>query len=256
MISYVAFSASPAQKIVQQRNLIAGLKPQFAADTNAKAFLARNTTAINFFDGYTPKTKMQMPNKDSIINLPEGKVFGPYLEGGNYVLAKKLSTKVLPDSIKCRHILLGTNNPQTGAALMPDSVAKTKADSIAAAIKSGADFTTLEEKYSTDEAAKKDKGVMTFDLTTIQGDNFAKEFGDFLLNEKGETKKVVKTQFGWHYIEILEKKNLQPAYKIAYMAKEIAPSDETINAANAAATKLSGQARDIKSFDEYVKKMV
>ena len=36
------------------------------------------------------------------------------------------------------------------------------------------------------------------------------------------------------------------------MAKEIAPSDETINAANAAATKLSGQARDKQAFDKYV----
>ena len=195
-----------------------------------------------------------LQQKDSIINLSEGKVFGPYLDGTNYVLAKKLSTKFLPDSIKCRHILIGTNNPQTGAALMPDSIAKVKIDSIETAIKGGADFTTLEEKYSTDEAAKKDKGVMTFDLATIEGEGFAKEFGDFLLNEKGETKKVVKTQFGWHYIEILEKKNPQTAYKVAYMAKEIIPSDETVNAANSAATKLSGMARDAKSFDEYVKK--
>ena len=254
MMSYVTFSASPGTKDSSGvRNLIEGLKPSFAADTNAKTFLARNTTAINFFDGYALKSKMQMPDKDSIINLPEGKVFGPYLDAGNYVLAKKLSTKFLPDSIKCRHILLGTNNPQTGAVIMPDSVAKQKIDSIEAAIKTGADFTMLEEKYSTDEAAKKDKGVMTFDIATIQSENFAKEFGDFLLNEKGETKKVVKTQFGWHYIEILEKKNPQPAYKVAYLAKEIIPSDETINAANAAATKLSGQSRDLKAFDQYVK---
>jgi peptidyl-prolyl cis-trans isomerase D len=93
---------------------------------------------------------------------------------------------------------------------------------------------------------------MTFDLVTIQSENFAKEFADFLLNENGENKKVVKTQFGWHYIEILDKKDLQPAYKIAYMAKEIGPSDETINAANAAATKLSGQARNKQAFDKYV----
>ena len=255
MISYVTFSGSPSVKdSADAKNIIEGLKPQFAADTNAKTFVVRNTSAINFFDGYTMKAKMQMPQKDSIINLSEGKVFGPYLDGTNYVLAKKLSTKFLPDSIKCRHILIGTNNPQTGAALMPDSIAKVKIDSIETAIKGGADFTTLEEKYSTDEAAKKDKGVMTFDLATIEGEGFAKEFGDFLLNEKGETKKVVKTQFGWHYIEILEKKNPQTAYKVAYMAKEIIPSDETVNAANSAATKLSGMARDAKSFDEYVKK--
>ena len=254
MVSYVTFNASPnAKDSADVRNLLETLKPSFAADTNAKSFLARNTSTINFFDGYVSKAKMQMPNKDTIINLPEGKVYGPYLDAGNYVLAKKLATKVLPDSIKCRHILLGTNNPQTGAALMPDSIAKQKVDSIAAAINAGADFTALEEKYSTDEAAKKDKGVMTFDISTIQSEGFAKEFADFLLNEKGETKKVVKTQFGWHYIEILEKKNPQPAYKVAYMAKEIVPSDETINAANAAATKLSGQARDLKTFDQYIK---
>ena len=254
MISYVSFNVSPnAKDSAGARNMLESLKLSFAADTNAKAFLARNTSAINFFDGFVSKAKMQMPNKDSIINLAEGRVLGPYLDAGNYVLAKKLATKILPDSIKCRHILLGTNNPQTGAALMPDSIAKQKVDSIENAIKSGADFNALQEKYSTDEVAKKDKGVMTFDLATMQSENFAKEFGDFLLNEKGETKKVIKTQFGWHYIEILEKKNPQPAYKVAYMAKEIIPSDETINAANAAATKLSGQARDIKTFDQYIK---
>jgi peptidyl-prolyl cis-trans isomerase D len=95
---------------------------------------------------------------------------------------------------------------------------------------------------------------MTFDLQTIQSDNFARPFGDFLLNENGETKKVVKTQFGWHYIEILEKKDFQPSYKIAFMAKEIAPSDETINNANTEAIKLSGYAKNKKSFDEYVAK--
>src|SRR5690606_37497149 len=101
-------------------------------------------------------------------------------------------------------------------------------------------FNELEQKYSTDQAAKQENGVMTFDLMTIQGDGFAKEFGEFLLNEAGVTKKVVKTQFGYHYIEIMNKINPQPAYKIAFMARDIAPTDETINAANAAAIKLAG----------------
>lgn len=253
MISYVAFSATASGKdSAAIKQSLDDLKPKFAADSNASNFIVRNASAINYFDGYTPKSKMQMPFKDSIISLPDGAVFGPYLDGKNYVLAKKVSTKILPDSIKSRHILLGTNDPQTGQATMPDSTAHRLADSIAAAIKGGANFDSLEAKYSTDQAAHKDKGVMTFDLGTIQGDGFAKEFGDFLLNDKGETKKVVKTQFGWHYIEILEKKNFEPAYKVAYMAKEIAPSDETINNANAAATKLSGQARDKQAFDKYV----
>ena len=255
MISYVSFSAAAnsedSAKILQS---LKDLKPQFVADSNAKFFLGRNSSAISYFDGYTPKSKITGPYKDSILSLGVGQVFGPYLEGENYVLAKMISSKILPDSIKCRHILLGTINPQTQQPLLSDSVAHRIADSIALAIKGGANFDSLNIKYSTDEVAKRENGVMTFDITTIQSDGFAKEFGDFLLNDNGETKKVVKTQFGWHYIEILDKKDFQPAYKIAYMAKEIVPSDETINAANTAAIKLSGIAKDQKSFNDYVAK--
>ena len=255
MISYVSFSATASSKdSVAIKQSLEDLKPQFKADSNAGSFLARNSSAMNFFDGYTAKSKLQMPLKDSIIALNDGQVFGPYLDGKDYVLAKKISTKILPDSIKCRHILIGTSDQQTGQATMPDSTAHKLADSIATAIKGGANFDSLEAKYTTDKAAHADKGVMTFDLATIQGDSFAKEFGEFLLNEKGETKKVVKTQFGWHYIEILDKKTPEPAYKIAYMAKEIIPSDETINDASAAATKLSGQARTKDAFEKYVAK--
>jgi len=255
MISYVSFSAAAnsedSARILQS---LKDLKPQFTADSNAKFFLGRNSSAIPYFDGYVPKSKIQTPDKDSIISLENGGVFGPYQDGKAYVIAKKISTKVLPDSIVCRHILLGTIDPQTQQPLLPDSVAHRIADSVATAIKGGANFDSLSEKYSTDQVAKQQNGVMTFDLMTIQSENFSPEFAAFLLNDNGETKKVVKTQFGWHYIEILDKKNPEPAYKIAYMAKEISPSDQTINAANTAAIKLSGSATDEKSFNDYVAK--
>ena len=255
IISYVSFSAAAnAQDSARILQSLKDLKPEFAADSNAKFFLGRNSSVVPFFDGYIPKSKLQVPNKDSIIDLPNGGVFGPYEDGKNFVLAKKVDTKIMPDSIECRHILLGTVDPQTQQPIMDDSTAHRIADSIATAIKGGANFDSLEVKYSTDQAAKQQNGVMTFDLMTIESENFSKEFADFLLNDKGETKKVVKTQFGWHYIEILDKKNPEPAYKIAYMAKEIAPSDQTINAANTAAIKLSGMAKDEKSFDDYVAK--
>ncbi|HEU5053593.1 MAG TPA: peptidylprolyl isomerase [Hanamia sp.] len=255
MLSYVSFNAAAnAQDSAKIFKSLEDLKPQFAADSNAKFFLGRNSSAIPYSDAYIPQSQIQSSKKDSIIALPNGGVIGPYEENGDYILAKKIDTKVLPDSIKCRHILLGTINPQTQQPLMDDSTAHRLADSIATAIKNGANFDSLDLKYSTDEAAKQQNGVMTFDLQTIQSDNFAKPFGDFLLNDKGETKKVVKTQFGWHYIEILDKKNYQPSYKIAYMAKEIAPSDETINNANTEAIKLSGYAKDEKSFNDYVAK--
>lgn len=255
MLSYVAFSAAPSSADSQRvLNTIEELKAPFEADTNAKFFLGRNSSSVPFFDGYVAGSKMNMPYKDEIIALPLGGVYGPYLDGKNYVLAKKVETRVLPDSFKVRHILLGTINPQTQQPLLPDTTAKRLADSIATAIQHGADFNELEQKYSTDEAAKQTNGVMVFDLQTIQGDNFAREFGKFLLNDKGETKKVVETQFGYHYIEIIEKMHPETAYKIAYMAREIDPSDETINNANSEAVKLSASGSSLKSFNDYVTK--
>lgn len=254
-ISYVVFSAAPtAADSVAARNNLSGLVNEFATTKDEAAFLTRNASTISVFL-YAPASQIQVPAKDSIFALPVGGVYGPYLDASNYVLAKKVDTRSLPDSVKVRHILLGTTDPRTGQPLMPDSIAKAKADSVAAAIRGGANFDSLEAKYSTDQAAHQEKGVMTFSSMQIQGENFAKEFGDFILfNGKTGDKQVVKTNFGYHYIEIMEQKNVQPHHKIAYLSKPIEASDETDNAAQNAANLFAGNSRDSKSFNDNYEK--
>lgn len=255
-ISYIAFSGKPtANDTLKTLEALNTLKAAFVTDTNTKVFLSRNASAKDYEDAYTVKSKLTMPQKDSITALAKDAVFGPYLDGKEFVIAKMIGNKVMPDSIKCRHILIATTDRQSGQPIMSDSIAKKRIDSIELAIKSGASFDSMEARFSTDQAAHKDKGVMTFDLSTVQNkEQFAPEFGEFLLNEKGDTKKTVKTNFGWHYIEILEKKNPALAYKIAYMAKEVIASDETVNAASTTATKLSGEAKDLKTLDANITK--
>jgi len=250
-ISYVTFNAAPSAAdsaaIYQQ---VQSLKPQFDSTHDAATFIAQQGSAIDFYDAYVAKSKIQVPEKDSIIDLPKGAVYGPYLDGGNYVLAKMVDSKILPDSVKVRHILIGTMDPQTQQPIMADSVAQKRADSIAAAIRNGANFDTLETKYSSDIAAHRDKGVMTFSSTDIQGPNFAKEFGQFILFDgKTGDKKVIKTQFGYHYIEILNQMNPELHYKIAYLAKPIEASTETDNAASNAANLFAGDSRNAQSFN-------
>lgn len=255
-ISYVKFSTNPTSAdTAKALEAVSSLKQSFAVDTNAQMFVSRNMSAKEFDDVYIPKSKLQGAQKDTLASLSKGAVYGPYLDGKEFTIAKMIDSKILPDSIKCRHILIATTDRQTGQEILSDSLAKKRIDSVELAIKAGANFDSLEARFSTDEAAHKDKGVMTFDIATIQNkENFAPEFGEFLMNEKGETKKVVKTNFGWHYIEILEKKNPSPAYKIAYLSKEITPSDETVNTAGAKAAKLSGDVKNAKDLDEYLAK--
>ncbi len=255
-ISYVLFSASPSKAdSAATKAELEAQKASFMSASDPATFFSQQETALPYFDGYVAKSEIQVPSKDSILTLPAGGLYGPYLDVnpnanvGMYVIAKMIGTKELPDTVKCRHILIGTMDRQ-GRPMMSDSAAKIKADSIATAIRNGASFDLLDSLYSTDEAAKKDKGVMSFSSRDIQGEGFAKEFGQFILFEgKPGEKKVVKTQFGWHYIEVLDHKKVEPHYKIAYFAKKIFTSPETEQKALNQANLFAGDSRDLNSFN-------
>ena len=251
-LSYVVFSAAPtsadSQKLI---NDVMALKPKFAADTNTEAFLSLNNSAQPYNDNFLGKSKIQVPNKDSIFALSKNGVYGPYLDVDHYVLAKLIETKSLPDSVICRHILLS-------AEKTPDSIGKKRIDSIAEAINKGADFVKLMKQYSDDEAAKTQDslGKMKFSADQIQNaQSFDQDFAKFILYDgvKGQ-RKVVKTKFGWHLIEILDQKSFEPFYKIAYFSQKIEPSNETVTKANSDATVFAAEIVNAKAFEENAKK--
>lgn len=248
-ISYVAFSQlANGEDSARTSKYVEDLKAAFAADSNAKAFVARNTSSIEYSDDYTPKSKLTPQVADTLSKLPVGAVYGPYLNGNNYVLAKMIATKELPDSAHARHILISLQD-QTGKQIMNDSSAKKLADSILTAINSGADFAALATQYSSDPGSKIKGG----DLGTFGYGAMVPEFNEYCFTKPVGSKGVVKTQFGYHIIDILGQKDLKAAYKIAYMAKEINASDVTINNASMEATKASNEKR-AENLAKYVQK--
>lgn len=249
MISYVSFSQSPSRDDSNRaRLMVEDLKTQFAADTNAKTFIARNASSIKFNDKFQSKSKFAYADIDSIVAAPQGTVYGPFVEGQSYVLAKVLGIKQLPDSAKVRHILLQTYDPQTKQQLMPDTTAKALADSILTAVKSGADFAALALKYSFDPS--KDKGG---EMDMFSSGAMVPEFDEYSFNQPVGSKGVVRTIYGYHVIEVLSQKNPNPAYKIAFLGKEIMPGDATINHASLQATKASAE-KDSKGLSSFAAK--
>jgi len=251
-IAYVVFDASPsAADTAALLNNLALLKKEMAATPEADmgTFLAKNGSTINYLDAYISKTAIQVPNKDSIMALPVGGVFGPYQDAGNLTIAKKMDEKVLPDSVKAKHILIATAD-RNGQPLMPDSIAQKRIDSIKLAIEHGARFDSLVVKYSDDAGSKATGG----DLGYFANGRMVKEFNDFCFNGKTGDRKVVKTQFGYHLIEIEDQKNYNPAYKVAYFSKTITPSQETDEKASGLASQFASESRNAKAFDENAKK--
>lgn len=249
MISYVGFSQLPsAADSAKTKTQIEALKTEFASETNVKNFLARNASSIEFDTNYVPKSKIQSAYIDSIIRQPAGAVYGPYIENKNYVLAKMLGSKTVPDSAHAKHILIATVNAQTGQPVLEDSIAKKRADSIYNAINAGANFAILALQYSSD--GSKDKGG---DLGTFAYGAMVPEFNKYCFEKPVGSRGVVKTQFGYHIIELLSQKGASPAYKIGFLAKEIFASEETINNASNKAVELSAE-KDAKKMEAYLQK--
>ena len=255
-INYVVFSAqATASDSLTVKNELQTLKPEFDTTTEVALFLQRNGS--DFQDVYAPPSQLSPIFKDSITRLPKNGVFGPYLEGGSYVMAKYIDSKVLPDSIKCRHVLVSTDVAQGG---FTDSVALQKIDSIKRAIEGGASWAEMVNKYNpASDGSRAQNGEMTFDAFSVQtgmnSGGFAKEFGQFILYDgKPGQKKVVKTSFGYHYIDIMSYIKPQTNYKIAYLGKTVIASQPTVDSALQAANEFAGSIKDAKSFDEVFQK--
>jgi len=251
-IAFVSFDANASAKDSSDLfNQLEGLKGDFKNAPDAKQFVTRNNTSIPYFDGYVLKSRLAMDAKDSMVNMPVGAVSGPYLDGGAYVLAKKLDQKITPDSVHVRHILIGTIDPRTGQPTHPDSVAKKTIDTVYNLIKGGADFRTVAAMYSEDEGSKNNGGEYWFSSLNV---DLARNFADFIFLKKKGDRDIIKTEFGYHLIEVLDQKNFEESYKVAYLAKLILPSEETDNAASTAATEFAGNSRDPKAFEANVTK--
>lgn len=247
-ISYISFDAFPSAQdssnLLQQMN---ALKTEFATTADAKQFVSARGSEMPFTDAFITSTNLKVPNADTIKKLAVGEVFGPYVDGNNFTLARMVEKRTMPDSVKVRHILV-----KFGEGGLTDSAAKKRIDSIAAAAKSGADFNNLVLQFSDDPGSKSKGGE--YEFASLQFSNLSKEFAEVAFYGNTGDKKVVKVEnssySGYHYIEVMQQKNIQTAYKVAYMSKAIVPSDETVNAANNAAQQFAANTKDKKSFDD------
>jgi len=249
-ISYVQFNVVPsASDSAEARNKLLSLKAGFDTTSNFEDFLERNNSRTPFYNGYINKTSIQQPNKDSILSAPVGVVYGPYLDESNFVYSKIIGVRQQPDTVKVRHILIATHqrDPQSGQSFQvrDDSTAKRLIDSIQRVHKAGTSFDTLAAQLSEDPGSKSTGGV--YDNVTSGG--MVAPFNDFIFGNRTGATGVVKTEFGYHYIEILSQKGSSPAYKIAYLTVPIATSQRTEEAIYNQARMFRSGADDLQSFN-------
>jgi peptidyl-prolyl cis-trans isomerase D len=239
-ISYVTFDIKPtAEDSLALKNELGSLADKFK-DTNGddQIFVESNQGIYN--ETFMFKDQLGAIAED-IFDAEVGTVYGPYLDGDNYKVAKLLDRKVIPDSVSARHILRNAE-PQNPIAL------KAARDTIAfiqAELAKGVSFGELAKKYSQDPGSGAKGGV----LDPFTPGTMVPAFNNACFYESPDEMKVVETQFGVHLIDVTKQyNNGKKGVKVAYLQKPIVPSKVTTKAIYATALRFASENTDVEAM--------
>ncbi|MFT4660908.1 MAG: peptidyl-prolyl cis-trans isomerase D [Patiriisocius sp.] len=235
-IEYVTFGVVPTEgdKVLIMEE-VANLKEGFQTSTNDSSYVIANSDLSSYIET-TYKQGSRQDNFDSeLTNASIGSIVGPYKDGESYKIAKVVRKSEPQDESRVRHILLksATDNDDL----------KNRADSILRAIKKDGDaFDALGAKFSEDNF-QGNQGVYDW----FPKGQMVTEFEDFSFDNAEGSKGVVKTQFGYHIIEVLGRRNAISSI-IAEISRNIVASTETVNLAYEEASNF---AVDYNSEDKF-----
>lgn len=231
-VKYFDIMIAPSrQDSVAFNKMMNKLKKDFQACKNIKedsVFVLANSD-IKFFTSSAQATfkSENEPNVKNGLTYPAymdtlfkmssvGQIVGPYNDKGKVRLAKIIDFNTSVN--KVRHILISA--PKDDVAKM--KAAQVKADSIMKFLNKD-NFEENVPKFSGDQGSVAKGGVYE---NIMKGDNYVPEFLNFTLTQPVGKIGSVKTDFGIHIMEVMERKSVK--YPIMELIeKTLAPSQET-----------------------------
>lgn len=163
-LSYVVFEVAPTDDdMLALEKSVAEVGAQFAATGELKSFVRANRNG-KIADNYVSAKQLSEEEAKALL---DGATYGPVLKNNEWTMARALDSKIVPDSMGIRHIVL----PYTQEAL---------ADSLLTVLKGGANFAQVAAQYSVYDATAAnggEVGVMPFSA-------FSGEFAAALANAK------------------------------------------------------------------------
>ena len=171
----------------------------FTADSVRSQVAVNDAEVSSYFDAH--KDEFKIPEKRKIryllidieamrakVTIPDAEIERTYNNG-----IEQYST---PEQVRASHILLKTEGKD-------DAAVKAKAEDLLKQARAGADFAELAKKYSEDEASAKNGG----DLDYFGRGRMVPEFDQAAFSmEPGQISDLIKTQYGYHIIKLVDKK--------------------------------------------------
>ena len=197
--------------------------PSFAEISTEElaAFVSENSD-VPFQDAFVSEAQLSGNYANTLFKLPLGEVFGPYEDNGfsniSRVVAREKGGKA-----KARHILIAYKGATRAAETVTRSkaAAKKEANSLLRKAKRGSDFAALARENSDGPSASRGG-----ELPEFVREEMVAPFSDYVFKNRVGAIGVVETEFGFHVIEIQDKKDV---VKLATISKKLIPSEATSN---------------------------
>lgn len=241
-INFVTFDVTPSPTDVQSaQEQMTRLANDFKTATVDSDFVNANSDNKYAASFYT-KGSMDPMTDSLLLNAPSGFVYGPLSMGNTIKIYKVTGVKMMPDSVKARHILIKINEGKV-------DVAKAKADSLKALLKSKK-FDELAKTNSEDPGS----AIKGGDLGWFRDGMMVKPFNDACFNGKIGDVVVVESQFGIHLIEITGRGVEKRKVEVATIERAVQPSSQTFQTVYGNASEFAGKNTSTELFDSAVVK--
>lgn len=218
-IAYVNFDIEPSgEDFTETKAAVEELVEEFTEASDPIDFV--NLTSDQKADqNYYKKSEIANDSLADFLFSHQSGVFGPYMENNAYKISRIAQTRMLPDSVRARHILIAPQNNNYPEALKV-------ADSLANLLRKGANF----EQIARENSADQNSAINGGDLGWFDQKTMVQPFSDTVFFAQKNEIKVVLTQFGAHVVQVTDRAKPVEKIQIATIEKEIIPSTKTTNA--------------------------
>ncbi|MCL1933796.1 MAG: SurA N-terminal domain-containing protein [Candidatus Azobacteroides sp.] len=218
IISYIAVNILPSEADYADVSAqMEKLKDELANTTNPTDLISDNSDEP-FLDAYVSGDQLSGEMRNFAEHASVGAVAGPFLTNQTYDVYKLLDVREAPDSIKMNQISFPTTDE---AAIKP------VIDSLIHVIHSGKSFADV----ALDATNKQFNGDIGWQTEMSLYKNSGVKFTNLsaLFDAKVNDLFTVKSSYGIHLVQIVEKTKPVKKYKIGEIKKEVTPSAETYN---------------------------
>lgn len=239
-IEYVAFpvvaSKSDEDKLIKWSN---GIKAEFASISDPAAFVNINSD-VPFDASFFKKSELSPEIGNFAFAGKAGDIYGPYKVNNSWKLTKIQKFEELPDSVEARHILIKIASAQEA------DKASSKIDSLKNLIViKGEKFEDVARKNSQDNGSANNGGTLGW----IRRGQMVKPFEEAIFFGKVNDLQVVKSQYGIHLVQVINKGKTAPNVQLATIDRIVEPSSQTYQATYTTATKFATSASDLQKFN-------